>query len=182
MSYTYQPSTIPLILDALLKLVAGLSSCQPPVVIFDGQTGPNAPDTYVQIGSDVTDAADGNEGWAGLGGAASRRTEKYEVACSISVAVEGQNLWSDAPAGGDSQLTARTAAFAIYTDISTALRNDPAFQRGQPTSLLASGWAGISGISYHQTLPSDPESGKGSIAQIDFRVLITNELGPLTGP
>lgn len=178
-TYIYRCSTIPEVIDALLTVFSQLPSCQPPVAVYDGRPVGDLPDTFVVVGNPTGDVVAGGQDWASLGGNASRRTETYEVTCSISAYVGGQNAWTAQASGGDSQQSSRSAAFKIFNDLASTLWNDPNLTLGTTTPILASGWCQVSKIDVHQTFPGDEESGKGSTTDINFTVAVRNQLAIL---
>ncbi len=168
-------SSFPDVVDALLSKIRGLAAVTgavPPVTVYDGFSGPNVPDVFVQVGGEAEPTADGAQDWAVLGDF--DRDERYVVNCYVFAFVGGSDD-SGTSGAGDAQKTARDRAFVIVHAIETALRSDPTLANGG-TALVT--WCGFGNphFTVEQSDETDPDLAKGRKCRVAFGVEIYKRL------
>ncbi len=183
-------STQPSVVIALLEKFAGLSypallGSNEPVYVFDGITGPNQPDNFIQVGGTQDPAIAGGQVFAGLG--ATVKYEDYVIDCAVSCYVGGDanagwgstDTASSAAAASDAMLSARSNAYAIFTQIEQAMISDIQLQSisnpVNPTTVL---WTELVPKTTVQTTDQDPESDKGRACTIYFDIRVHGRIFP----
>lgn len=159
--------------DFLLKKIRALSALQAPVMVYDGEPGPNRPELYVQIGHESARALESKQDWAQLGAGAI--WEDYTVACMIWSWVGGDDNAGQYQLGiEDAQKTARDNALTLFNAIENALRSDINFLAANGGGVPLVLWSRIDAIHVLQT-PNPAAGDDGSMGrscQIDFGILV----------
>ena len=183
-------STEPSVLLALLEKFAGLTyptllGSNEPVYVFDGITGPNQPDNFIQVGGTQDPTISGGQVFAGLG--ATVKYEDYVIDCAISCYVGGDDNpgWGSADtatssaAKSEAQLSARSNAYAIFAQIEQALISDIQLQNvADPVNPFTVLWCEVVPKTTTQTNDDDPESSKGRACNIYFDVRAHGRIFP----